>query len=186
LLGTLARGGQGDVFLAVDTQLQRRVCIKVYRYDRGPRTRRHVELEAWRLAAIESPQVLRILDVVAHGGDLALVTSYVPGCSLQALLDRLTRLEPQEGLALASDIAAGLAALRRSDLVHGDVSARNVLITDRGRAVLADFGSVLRSRRTGPESEPAGLQSGAAARRCRHPRQRPVRPGDPAASHAYR
>lgn len=154
VLTRLARGGQGEVFLALDTRVRRRVCIKVYHFESGQRARRRVEAEAWRLASVDSPQVLRVLDVVAHAGRVALVTPYIPGCTLDAMLagpadkeEDEACLDPQDAVAIASDIATGLAALRRTGLVHGDLSPGNILINDGGRAVIADFGAALQAGR---------------------------------------
>ena len=145
VLTRLARGGQGEVFLALDTRLNRRVCIKLYHYDHRPAERRRLELEAQRLASIQCHQVLGVYDVVAHGGRLALVTPYISGCSLEVLLRAQPCLSPAQAVAICSDIAAGLAALRRVQLVHGDLAARNILIDTGGRALLVDFGSALRT-----------------------------------------
>ncbi len=136
----LARGGQAQTLLAIDTHLQRPVCIKLYKIDAGVAARRRAEAEAWKLARIHSPRVLDVFDVVAHGEDLALVTRYVPGVTLDDLLAHNGSLPAEEALAIATDVAAALACLRRERIVHGDVSARNVLLDHRGRAVLVDFG----------------------------------------------
>lgn len=139
----LARGGQGEVFLALDTRLNRRVCIKLYSYEGGLRERRRLQQEAWRLAQIDSPRVVDVIDVVAHGGRLALVTAYIPGCTLARLLATRGALAPEHALSLISDLASALAALRRSELVHGDLSSDNVLVDSQGRAVLVDFGAAV-------------------------------------------
>ncbi|MEE4277052.1 MAG: serine/threonine-protein kinase [Halieaceae bacterium] len=141
LLRALGEGGQADVFLAVDTRLQRRVCIKLYRYDGGLRERLRVQQEAWRLAALASPQIVDIIEVIAHRGRLALITRYVPGASLAQLLRCEECLEAAAALAVASDLASAFAALGRAGFVHGDLSAANVVVNDQGRALLIDFGA---------------------------------------------
>ena len=137
LLRALASGGQGEVFLALDTRLKRTVCIKLYYFDDSLRERRRVEREAWRLARIDSANVLDVFDVVARAGRVGLVTRYVPGCDLARLLQVQGMLSPEEAVAIASDLAAALAALRRHGIVHGDLSPQNVLIDGDGRAIIA-------------------------------------------------
>ncbi|MDP5071052.1 MAG: serine/threonine protein kinase [Congregibacter sp.] len=141
LLRRLGSGGQAEVYLAFDTRLKRRVCIKLYHLAGSLASRRRAVLEARHLMQVQSPQTVDIYDVVSAGSRLALVVQYVPGCTLQELLARIDTLSPPNALALLTDLAAALAAVRRAGLVHGDVKPANVLIDVSGRAVLADFGT---------------------------------------------
>ena len=140
LLQGLYRGGQADVYLALDQRSERRVCIKIYHLQGGVAARRRVEAEAWKLARVASPRVVHVLDVVGHGDELALVTRYVPGVDLESLLRDRGSLAFEDGLSVAADIAAALAALRQEQLTHGDLSPRNVFLDRQGRATLGDFG----------------------------------------------
>lgn len=136
----LYRGGQADVFLAVDQRSQRQVCIKIYHLQGGAPARRRVQAEAWKLARVDSPRVVDILDVVGYADELALVTRYVPGVDMQTLLQDQGRLTVEDTLSIAMDLAVALGAVHRQQLVHGDLSARNVLLDRDGRATLGDFG----------------------------------------------
>jgi len=141
LLSALGTGGQGQVYLAFDTRLKRRVCIKLYHLAGSFSARRRAVREARHLMRVDSPQTVDIYDVVNAGTRLALVVQYVPGCTLGDLLADRRRLAAQNAVALISDLAAALAALRQEKIVHGDIKPANVLINSRGRAVLGDFGS---------------------------------------------
>ncbi|MFT4768815.1 MAG: tRNA A-37 threonylcarbamoyl transferase component Bud32 [Glaciecola sp.] len=141
LLRRLGAGGQAEVYLAFDTRLKRRVCIKLYHLTGSLTSRRRAVVEARHLMRVESPQTITIHDVVSAGARLALVVQYVPGCTLKELLAQNHRLHPQNAVALVTDIAAALAALRQAAVVHGDIKPANVLITTSGRAVLTDFGA---------------------------------------------
>ncbi|WOJ98400.1 serine/threonine-protein kinase [Congregibacter brevis] len=143
VLGRLGHGGQGEVYLALDTRLKRRVCIKLYYLSGSMAARRRAVLEARHLMLVESPQTVTIYDVVSAGGSVALVFQYIPGCTLEELLALEGRLSPENAMAVLTDLAAALAALRQSGLVHGDIKPANVLIDVQGRTVLTDFGSSL-------------------------------------------
>jgi serine/threonine-protein kinase len=137
--GTLGRGGEGSVLLALDTRLRRYVALKRHRLPPARSARRHVLREARRYAAMDDPRITRVHDLVDDGEELLLVLQYVHGCDLELALTR-HRLSLASALSLASDIAAGLAAAHRRHIIHGDLKAGNVLIGEDGRALLTDFG----------------------------------------------
>lgn len=141
LLRRLGSGGQADAFLALDTRLKRRVCIKIYHLSGTHSQRRRAVEEARQLTRVVSPRTVDIYDVVSHRSRLALVMQYVPGCTLEDLLKRQRSLDASTAVALVSDVATALAGLRRAAVVHGDIKPANVLIDHHGRAVLADFGA---------------------------------------------
>lgn len=141
LLSALGAGGQGKVYLAFDTRLKRRVCIKLYHLSGSLSARRLAVKEARHLMRVDSPQTVDIYDVVSAGARLALVVQYIPGCTLEDLLAHRGALAAENAVALVTDLAAALAALRQEKIVHGDIKPGNVLINTYGRAVLGDFGS---------------------------------------------
>jgi serine/threonine protein kinase len=91
------------------------------------------------VASIQSHKVVQIHDVIESSTHLAMVMEYVPGCSLE---DFLTAVRPSLAsvLTVGADVAGALALARQNHIVHGDVKAGNVLITENGRAKLTDFG----------------------------------------------
>jgi serine/threonine-protein kinase len=136
----LGRGGMGEVFLASDERLGRRVAIKRLRpgseLDRqSARLRR----EARVAARLSHPAVVQVYDLVEDGSGLSIVMEYVEGSTL----DRLTAgglPEPRLAVRLAQDVAEGLAAAHAAGLVHRDLKAENVMVTADGRAKILDFG----------------------------------------------
>src|SRR6185436_10144084 len=136
----LGRGGMGEVFLAWDERLGRRVAIKRVRHgaelDRqGERLRR----EARVAARLSHPAVVHVYDLVEDGSGLAIVMEYVEGRTLaQRAGDGLP--DPRLAVRLARDVAEGLAAAHAAGLVHRDLKAENVVVTMDGRAKILDFG----------------------------------------------
>ncbi len=139
ILRQINRGGQGSVYLGFDDRLRRRVAIKVYGLPSRRSARRRLLREARLLAGIRSPKVVQLYDVIESTGHMALVMEYVPGCDLEEFL---AREQPSLAsvLTISADIAGALAAARQQGIVHGDLKARNVLVTESGRARLTDFG----------------------------------------------
>ncbi len=139
ILRLINDGGQGRVFLGYDDRLRRRVAIKIYPLPTARSQRQQLLREARQVAAMQSQKVVQVYDVIESGGHLALVMEYVPGCDLEELLSH-TRPSLASSLRIASDIAGALAVARQQRIVHSDLKAANVLITQGGRAKLTDFG----------------------------------------------
>lgn len=139
ILRLINQGGQGSVYLGYDKRLHRRVAIKIYRLPSARAARRQLLREARIVASIQSHKVVQIHDVIESTTHLAMVMEYVPGCSLEDFL-KAVRPSLASVLTVGADVAGALALARQNHIVHGDVKAGNVLITENGRAKLTDFG----------------------------------------------
>jgi tetratricopeptide (TPR) repeat protein len=149
----------GEVFLAHDERLGRRVAIKRVRQGaamagQSERFRR----EARAAARLSHSAIVHIYELVEDGSGLSIVMEYVEGRTLAAL--RAGGL-PDPGLAvrLARDVAEGLAAAHGAGLVHRDLKAENVVVTADGRAKILDFG--LAKPVLGPEGDESLTADGA-------------------------
>jgi serine/threonine-protein kinase len=141
VLERLGRGGMGEVFLAYDERLDRRVAIKRIRPDAGTSVERRERFrrEARVSARLNHPAVIQIHDILSEGDLEYIVMEYVEGTDLHALLSRGPLGVPQV-LVLARQLADGLDAAHRQGIVHRDFKAENVLVTAAGQAKIADFG----------------------------------------------
>ncbi len=148
ILRLINRGGQGSVYLGYDKRLHRRVAIKIYHLPSRRKARNELLHEARLVASMQSPKVVQVHDVIKSSAHLGLVMEYVPGCNLEELL-RTVRPSLASVLTVGTDIAGALAAARHQHIVHGDLKAGNVLITETGRAKLTDFG-IARNRGESP------------------------------------
>jgi serine/threonine-protein kinase len=135
----LGRGGMGEVFLAVDERLGRRVAIKRVLQDGDPAARERFRREARAAARLNHSAVVQIYDVLQDEAGDAIVMEYAEGRTLRALLR--DGLPPAElAVRLAREIAEGLAAAHAAGLVHRDLKAENVVVTPEEHAKILDFG----------------------------------------------
>jgi len=135
----LGRGGFGDVWAAVQVSTGQRVALK--RIDTADaRAVASARAEAALIAALDHPNLIRLHEFVALDGAVVLALELAAGGTLAAVLGRRDRLSPAEVSAALSPIASALAHAHGKGVVHGDVSASNVLFADSGHAKLADLG----------------------------------------------
>jgi predicted Ser/Thr protein kinase len=131
-------GGMGTVFEAIDTELGRRVALKVCSYA-GIDAVTAIEHEARCLAKLAHPNVVGIHEVVRYGGDVILVMEFVQGRTL-GQWQRATKRSWRDVLDRYLEAGRGLAAAHDAGIVHGDFKPENVMLGDDGRVRVVDFG----------------------------------------------
>lgn len=140
----LGAGGMGEVHLAYDERLDRLVAIKRMRPDAlgDPSRRERLRREARAAARLSHPNVVQVYDLEEdeEGGD-AIVLEYVQGRTIAELL-REGPLPVEQAVELAAQVAEGLAAAHAAGLVHRDLKAENVVVTEEACAKILDFGLV--------------------------------------------
>jgi tetratricopeptide (TPR) repeat protein len=143
ILGLTGKGGMGDVYAAYDSELDRRVALKLLRARSGPdqavfegRLRR----EARALAKVSHRNVVAVHDVGTFEGRVFIAMEFVEGVTLKEwLATPRPRAEIIEKFVMAG---RGLAAAHAAGLVHRDFKPQNVMIAADGTARVMDFGLV--------------------------------------------
>jgi tetratricopeptide (TPR) repeat protein len=129
----------GAVYVAYDTQLERKVAIKVLRHDaRDSGAQARLLREAQALARLAHRNVVAVHDVGAFGDEVFVAMEYVEGPTLKVWLN--SKRSWQESLDVLKEAGRGLAAAHDAGLVHRDFKPENVLIGVDGRVVVVDFG----------------------------------------------
>ena len=142
LVRRIGQGGMAEVWLAKDTSLDRDVAVKVMRahHDDDHVGNERFRREAKASAALSSPNIVTVYDVVEDAGRQAVVMEYINGQSLRELLDKRHRISPSLTVHIGMAVATALDAAHAKDLVHRDIKPANILITPAGRVLLTDFG----------------------------------------------
>ncbi len=135
----LGAGGMGVVYLGTDSRLGRQVALKRLPEGQTPSMRERFLREAKALAVLNDPRIVQIFDILEEEGDVWIVMEYVRGRTLSQMIERHA-LAPTQAVALATQIAAGLAAAHEAGLVHRDLKSSNVIVTEQGSPKILDFG----------------------------------------------
>ena len=163
LVAPIGAGASAMVFLADDTRLRRRVAVKVLHaaLAEDETFLRRFRTEAQAAAALNHPHVLAVYDWGEDDGSVYLVTEYLDGGSLRAMLDAGGHLTSSQALMIGLEAARGLDFAHRRGFVHRDIKPANLLFDGDGRLRIADFG-LARALAEAAWTEPAGSMVGTA------------------------
>jgi serine/threonine protein kinase/Tol biopolymer transport system component len=161
----IGEGGMGEVYLAEDTQLHRKVALKVLPADvASNRDRmRRFEQEAQAAAALNHPNIAHIYEIGEADVGYFIAMEYVEGTSL----DRKIGGRPMpigESLDIAIQITDALDEAHGKGITHRDIKSSNIMITPRGRVKVLDFGL---AKVTQPAPTPEQVSDSAVATRVK-------------------
>ena len=141
ILSKLGEGGMGEVYLAEDTRLHRKVALKVLPADLASnRDRmRRFEQEATAAAALNHPNIATIHEIGESAGIHFISMEFIDGQTLREKIHR-DRAELIKLLRYLQQVAEGLAKAHAAGIVHRDLKPDNVMITRDGYAKILDFG----------------------------------------------
>jgi eukaryotic-like serine/threonine-protein kinase len=145
IVSRLGEGGMADVYLAIDTLLNREVAIKVLR---GELSTDAVSLlrfkrEANAASTLNHPNIVEIYDVGEESGKHFIVMEVVRGKTLKQLISQRGAMEKEEALAIMKQLIAAISEAHRKNIIHRDIKPQNVLVKDDGTVKITDFGIAL-------------------------------------------
>jgi Tol biopolymer transport system component/serine/threonine protein kinase len=141
IAGRIGSGGMGEVYLAQDLRLSRRVAVKIIAPEiaQDASWRARFAQEAKAASALNHPNIITVYDVGTEDGRDFLVMEYVDGPTLEQAIAGGPMPIPQ-AVRLATQIADAVATAHSAGIVHRDLKPANVLITQSGLAKVLDFG----------------------------------------------
>lgn len=153
VLKELGRGGMGAVYLATDTEMDRRLALKVMlpEFAAVPAARERFLREARAAALVTHDNVVTVFEADECDGTAYIAMQFLQGCSLDEYLKRSGPPPLAHAVRIVREAALGLAAAHEQGLVHRDIKPANLwLEAPRGRTKVLDFGL---ARPVGTESE---------------------------------
>jgi len=154
IVSKIGAGGMGEVYLAQDTKLDRKVALKILRADvaaNQDRMRRFVQ-EAKAAATLNHPNIAHMYEIGESEGTNFIAMEFVDGVTLREKIHR-ERTELRKLLRYLQHAAEGLAKAHAAGIVHRDLKPENIFITNEGRAKILDFGL---AKFTRPEADSSG------------------------------
>jgi serine/threonine protein kinase len=141
ILSKLGKGGMGEVYLAEDNRLRRKVALKLLPAEITNRKEhlRRFKVEAQAASATNHPNIITIYEIGQAGEIHFLATEFVEGQTLRKLLTT-RELEIVESLDIAIQVAGALAAAHSAGVRHRDIKPENIMIRPDGLVKVLDFG----------------------------------------------
>ena len=142
IVRVIGEGGMANVYLAIDTILNRKVAVKVLRGDLSNDEKfvRRFQREALSASSLNHPNIVEMYDVGEDDGNFYIVMEYVEGKNLKQLIKRRTKLSLPEVIDIMKQLTDGIAHAHDSFIIHRDIKPQNMLILDSGLVKITDFG----------------------------------------------
>ncbi|HEV3255894.1 MAG TPA: protein kinase [Gemmataceae bacterium] len=142
ILRRLGKGGMGTVYLADDTTLGRKVALKVSQFQAGeaPEARERFLREARAAAGVQHEGICPVFDYGVLDGTHYITMAYIPGRPLSQLLEAGQPLELRWVARLVQQLALALEEAHRQGVLHRDLKPSNIMLDERDRPRVVDFG----------------------------------------------
>ena len=151
VLSFISRGGMGEVYLAEDKRLGRKVALKLLpsSFTKDDDRLRRFEQEARAASALNHPNIITIYEIREAGSSHIIATEFVEGETLRSRLNRAP-LNVMEALDIAIQVADALAAAHKAGIIHRDIKPENIMLRPDGYVKILDFGLAKLSEQASP------------------------------------
>jgi serine/threonine protein kinase len=163
IISKIGHGGMGAVYLARDTQLDRRVAIKVPLSTQrdNPEVFERFQREAKTAACFHHPNFCAIHEVGQFGGWNYLVMPYIEGQTLASMIARDGAMPLRRAAAITRKLALALQEAHDQGIIHRDLKPSNVMVNRRRELIIMDFGLARREGHDDPELTHSGAVLGS-------------------------
>jgi serine/threonine protein kinase len=157
IVSLLGKGGMGEVYLAVDKRLHRKVALKLLtpQFTNDADRVRRFDREARAISSLNHPNIVTIFDIGQAGGLWFMATEFIEGRTLRQVLAESRPLRLPEVFRIAGQIVDALQAAHDVGIIHRDIKPDNVMLRRDGYVKVLDFGLAKVNEKTF-ESKPTG------------------------------
>ena len=147
----ISRGGMGEVYLAEDKRLGRKVALKLLpvSFTTDDDRLRRFEQEARAASALNHPNIITIYEITKAAGSHVIATEFVEGETLRSRLNH-SALSLAETLNIAMQVADALSAAHKAGIIHRDIKPENIMLRPDGYVKVLDFGLAKLSEQATP------------------------------------
>lgn len=142
IIKTIGEGGMANVYLALDTILNRQVAVKILRGDLADDEKfvRRFQREALSASKLNHPNIVEMYDVGEDNGQYYIVMEYVSGKTLKSLVKKRGALTLPEVMDIMTQLLSAVMCAHDSYIIHRDIKPQNVMILEDGKVKIMDFG----------------------------------------------
>jgi eukaryotic-like serine/threonine-protein kinase len=151
VLSFITRGGMGEVYLAQDKRLNRKVALKLLpaSFTKDNDRLRRFEQEARAASALNHPNIITIYEIRDYNSTHLIATEFVEGETLRQRL-KGSALSQSEALNIAIQVSDALSAAHKAGIIHRDIKPENIMLRPDGYVKVLDFGLAKLSERAPP------------------------------------
>lgn len=152
IISLLGVGGMGEVWLADDAKLKRKIALKLLADVQNKDRLARFEQEAFAVSALNHPNIITIFDIGESGGQQFIATEFIEGKTLRQLIYE-GNLTVSQAVDIAIQISAALSTAHSAGIIHRDIKPENIMVRGDGIVKVLDFGLARFNEKNNSNSE---------------------------------